>query len=100
MTHALYRPGRSEVPLPDGGGLPRGASPAVREAREAVQEMLVDPASGASVMKPLYATEDEYDALVAERMRTMTLAERIDIEIALTQRFARTHTFDYDPLKY
>lgn len=100
MTRALYRPGRSDAPLPDGNALPRGPSRDAVEAREAVREALTDPASGASVPRPLHASEDQYEALVAERLRTMTLCERIDIEIALTQRNARRHTYDYDPLRY
>jgi len=99
-VRALYRPGRSDAPLPAGNALPRGTSQAAQEAREAITDALTDPASGASMPRPLYATEDQYDALIAERMRTMTLAERIDIEIALTQRNARKHTYDYDPLRY
>jgi hypothetical protein len=100
MTRALYRPGRPGVPLPDGDGMVRGNGPEAREQREAIAAVLTDPEEAARVVKPLHATGDEYEVLVAERMRTMTLAERVDIEIALTQRFRRIHTFDYDPLKY
>jgi hypothetical protein len=85
MTRALYRPGRSNAP-------PRGASLEARAASDAVQEALLDPTRGASVPYPLHATPDQDDSPVAERMRTITLVERIDIEIALTQRFARAHT--------
>jgi hypothetical protein len=99
VTRALYRPGRSDTPLPAGDGVPRGTSPAAKATRDELLAMLADPREG-RVSRPLHATDDEYDVLVAERLRTMTLAERIDIEIALTQRSARTHTFDYDPLKY
>ncbi len=98
--HARYRPGRSNVPLPDGDGMVRGSGPVARDQREAIEAMLTDPEEAARVIKPLHATGDQYEVLVAERMRTMTLAERIDIEIALTQRFRRIHTFDYDPLRY
>jgi hypothetical protein len=100
MVRALYRPGRSNVPLPDGHAMPRGGGPIAREQREAIEALLTDPDEAAHVAKPLHATGDQYEVLVAERMRTMTLAERIDIEIALTQRFRRIHTFDYDPLRY
>jgi hypothetical protein len=51
--------------------------------------MLLDPTGGASVPFRPYATPDQYDALVAER---------IDIEIAPMQRF--THACDYDAVKY
>jgi precorrin-6B methylase 1 len=100
MTRALYRPGCSTAPLPDGDAMPRGAGPEAREQRDDIAAVLTDPEEPARVAKPLHATGDQYEVLVAERMRTMTLAERIDIEIALTQRFRRLHTFEYDPLKY
>lgn len=100
MTRALYRPGRNPDPLPDGNAMPRGHGQDAKEQREAIDALLTDPDEAAHVAKPLHATGDQYEVLVAERMRTMTLAERIDIEIALTQRFRRMHTFDYDPLKY
>jgi hypothetical protein len=100
MTRALYRAGRPDVPLLDGNAMPRGSSPAAKQGRELIGALLTDPASQARVHRPLYATHEEYDQLVAERMRTMTLAERIDLEIRLTERFNRSHTYDYDPLKY
>ncbi len=100
MARALWRPSRSAAPLPDGRALPQGMSPEARAQREDIAAALADPECPAHVSKPLHATRDQYDALVAERMRTMTLAERIDIEIALTQRRRRVHAFDYDPLRY
>jgi hypothetical protein len=100
MTRALYRPGRSDAPLPDGNALPRGTSHQALDARAAIEEALTDPASSASVPRPLYATDDQYEASVRERMRTMSLAERIDIEIQLTERNRRVHTYDYDALRY
>lgn len=100
MTRALYRPGRSSVPLPDGNAMPRGQGQEAKEQREAIEALLTDPQETARVVKPLHATRDQHDVLVAERMRTMTLAERVDIEIALTQRARRMHTSDYDPLRY
>jgi hypothetical protein len=98
MTRALYLPGRTRPP--DGNALPRGASGAAIEQRQAIEEALTDPASSASIVKPLYASEDNYAAIVRERMRTMTLAERIDIEIALTERRPRLHSYDYDAMRY
>ncbi len=93
MTRSLYRPHRDHAP--DGDGLPRGGSPAAVETRQQIEETLL-----ARVHRPLHATDDQYGELVHERMRAMTLIERIDIEIEQTQRFARSHTADYDPLKY
>jgi hypothetical protein len=100
MARALWRPGRSAAPLPDGGALPQGMSPEARAQRDDIAEALADPECPAHVSKPLHATRDEYDLIIAERMRTLTLAERIDIEIALTQRRRPMHTSDYDPLRY
>jgi hypothetical protein len=100
VIRALYRPGRSDVSPADGNAMPRGASPAAKQGRELIGELLTDPTSDARVHRPFHATHEEYDQLVAERMRTMTLCERIDLEIRLTERFNRSHTYDYDPLKY
>jgi hypothetical protein len=100
MARALYRPGRSDAPLPDGNALPRGTSRQALDARAAIEEALIDPANGASMPRSLYATDDQYEASVRERMRTMSFAERIDIEIELARRLQRSHTYDYDALKY
>lgn len=98
MTRALYRPGRE--PASNGDGLPRGGSPAALETRRKIEEALADPVSAARVSRPFHANDDQYEQLVGDRMRSLSMAERIDMEIELTQRFKRLHTSDYDPLKY
>jgi len=92
-TRALYQPGRDR--LPDGNALPAGQGEADREQRELVHDQLV-----ADTPKPLWTNEPEYDALIAERMRTLTLAERIDVELRIIERRKTMHEVDYDPLKY
>ena len=97
MVRALYRPGRDR--LPDGDGLPPRDFPPGQSAWQEAGDLLADPESG-RLMRPLHADDQQYSDLVNERLRTMTLAERVDIEIELTQRFRRAHSFDYDPLKF
>lgn len=38
------------------------------------------------------------DALVANRVDSMNLSERVFLEIEMAEREKRLHTFDYDPL--
>jgi hypothetical protein len=97
MVRALYRPGRD--PLPDGDGLPPPGHPASQEVHQEIGDFLSDPANG-RIARPLHADDNQYSELVNERLRTMTLVERIDIEIDLTQRFRCAHSFDYDPLRW
>lgn len=97
MTRALYRPGRER--LPDGDGLPPVDLPAGATTWQEIGDFIADPANG-RIARPLHADDNQYSELVNERLRAMTLVERIDCEIELTQRFRRAHTFDYDPLKW
>lgn len=97
MLRALYRPGRER--LPDGDGLPPQGSAARQAVSQEIGDHIADP-ENARMWRPLHAKDDQYSDLVNDRLRTMTLAERIDIEIELTQRFRRAHSFEYDPLKF
>ena len=97
MVRALYRPGRER--LPDGDGLPPRDFQPGQAAWQEAGDLLADPESG-RLMRPLHADDQQYSELVNERLRTMTLTERVDIEIELTQRFRRAHSFDYDPLMF
>src|SRR5882672_9479350 len=100
-TRALYRPGRGPTSSRSAGeNLPRGHSPDSVAAREAIATAMTDPTFETRVARPLHATDDQYGELVEDRMRNMTLAERIEIEIELTKRFRTAHSYDYDPLKY
>jgi len=71
------RPSASFAPL--GQGIPAAT------ARERIGDFLL----GA------YGVPDE---LVANRLETLSLPERVFLEIEMTEREKRLHTFDYDPL--
>jgi hypothetical protein len=74
-------------PTPSGspGFAPKGQGDRAVVSREAIGEFLV----GA------YGVPD---ALVANRVETLSLQERVFLEIEMNEREKRLHTFDYDPL--
>jgi len=75
-TRALYRPGRIPPPVAAGKNLPRGHSADSLAAREAIGTAMTDPTFDTVVWKPMHASDEEYDQMVEERMRNMTLTER------------------------
>jgi hypothetical protein len=81
-------------PQPTGNAT--GTTAEAREQREELREEVA-----AQTPKPLHATEAEHDALIDERMRAMTPADRVFREAELTERRWRSnHTYDYDPLSW
>lgn len=93
MLRCLWRPGWD--PPPDGHALPEGNSDEARAARERVREALI-----AETPRPLWSGPGDYDDIIGERMRALTVAERIEIELRLIERVESMHEYDYDPLKY
>jgi hypothetical protein len=65
---------------------PAGQSDRATLSRQAIAEFLV----GA------YGVPD---AIVANRVDTLSLRERVFLELEMTEREKRLHTFDYDPLQ-
>lgn len=92
-TRALYLPGRDV--LPDGNAMPLGRGPAARAEYEEIRDEVA-----ADTPRPLGMTEPQYDAMIAERLRTITMTERIMVEIALAERRSIVYGADYDPLRY
>jgi hypothetical protein len=82
----LYRP---DAPVQQQTSVVRGAA-----ERERLGEFL----SGA-LMKPLWHSAEEHHIAVEHSLNTMSIAERIAIEIEMTQRAKVMHSFDYDPLR-
>jgi hypothetical protein len=73
-------------------------APGMNTARGAVErERLAEFLSGA-LMKPLWHSAQQHHMAVEHSLNTMTLAERIAIEIEMMERAQVMHSFDYDPL--
>lgn len=92
-TRALYTPGRDV--LPDGNAMPTGRGDAARAEYDEIRDAVIT-----DTPQPLSMTTPDYDAMIAERLRTITLGERILVEIALSERRSFSFTSDYDPLRY
>ena len=92
-TRPLYRPGR-ETP-PDGDAMPRGGGKAATETRQMFQDYL-----GAHMSRPVHFSDSQQMARVDEQLRTMTMAERIMIELELHEKLRTAYSSDYDPLRY
>jgi hypothetical protein len=76
-----------------------GSAPGMSTACGAVErERLAEFLSGA-LMKPLWHSAQQHRMAVEHSLNTMSIAERIAIEIELTERTQVMHSFDYDPLR-
>jgi hypothetical protein len=64
------------------------------EAREEIADFLF-----AALMKPLHHSVQQHRLDVDQALTTMTIAERIAIELEMTQRSRAVHSYDYDPLR-
>jgi hypothetical protein len=81
--------------MPDGDALPsERTSETVQQVRELRDELTT------VIGRRLGQTDDEYQDMIDERMRTMTRAERTVHELEMTQRRQPLHSIDYDPLPY
>ena len=88
----FYRPGVGQPPLADGA--PTGNTRESIVARNALGDYL-----DAVLIRPLHFTEEQQMGRVTEALNTMTRSERILIEIEMTERAKKMHSFDYDPLR-
>jgi hypothetical protein len=88
----IYREGMHDLDVP-GYGAPRGNTRESLVARNSLAEFL-----DATLLRPLYFSEEQQMARVEQSLNTMTIAERIAIEIEMTERSKVFHSFDYDPL--
>lgn len=85
----LYQPGNE--PAPRTNVVPRNRSD---RARETLGQFL-----DATLVRPLYFDDTQQAQRVEDALDTMTLAERITIEIEMQSRNRSVHSFDYDPLR-
>lgn len=92
-TRALYIPGRD--PKPDGHAVPVGRSSAAVLERKELRDALA-----ALTPKSLWDSSARYAAILEERMRTLTQAERITMSIEGIERRRAGFQSDYDPLYY
>ena len=91
-TRCLYQPGTA--PMPRTNVVPKGPNIQAIETRSTLGQFLE-----ANLPRPLHFTDVQNENRINEALDTMTLAERIAIEIELQSRNASVHSFDYDPLK-
>lgn len=89
----LFREGQDQLNVV-GWGAPRGNSKEALIARNQIGEFLDE-----TLMRPLYFDETQQMARVEQSLNTMTIAERIAIEIEMTERTKVFHSYDYDPLR-
>ena len=78
-THRLYRPGSG--PRPRGDGAPTGHGLPVMEARRGLADYL-----DANLSRPLYVSDVARAADLETALDTMTLAERVYLEIEMQSR--------------
>jgi hypothetical protein len=77
-----------------GNFAPSGSSKESLQARNALGEYL-----DCVLIRPLHFSEEQQMARVEQSLNTMSLAERVFLEIEMTQRSRAVHSYDYDPLR-
>ena len=91
MIRCLYRPGQQ--PLPQGDGAPRGGGKSVVEARNRLAGYL-----DGALMRPLYSTDQEQFHRVEQALETMSVAERVYLEIEMQEREKVFHSYNYEAI--
>lgn len=89
---AIYRPG--ETRWPPTNVVPRGTNKSTLATRHTLGQFL-----DATMVRPLHFDDTHREAQINEALDTMTLTERVFIEVEMMARNAPVHSFDYDPLK-
>jgi hypothetical protein len=89
----LYRPGQELNDIP-GDGAPRGTSKEAQLARNNLGDFL-----DAMLLRPLWFDESRQMQRVEQALTSMTLPERVMLEIEMTERAKTVHSYDYDPLR-
>ena len=91
MPRCLFNSSR-QPDLP-GDGAPKGRGQRSIEARNKLAGFL-----DATLIKPLWL--DDQDARVEQALDTMSMSERVYLEIEMQERAKVFHSFSYDPLGY
>lgn len=92
-VRCLFRPSDTSYPLANGAKFP--PTKEGREARRALGEYL-----DAHLQRPLHFNDTDADQRVETALATMTIAERVFLEIDMQRSIGNSHTCDYDPLRY
>jgi len=85
MVRALYRPNREPAQV--------GISLDIK-TRDQIGSFL-----DASLMRPLWSTNAEWDQSISESLGTISFPERVMIELDMQERQKAAHSFEYDPLR-
>ena len=88
----IYR--ASSAPAPAANGAPTGSTKESIVARNALGDYL-----DAVLIRPLWFDEEKQMERVTQSLNTMTRSERILMEIEMTERTKKMHSFEYDPLR-
>ena len=88
----IYR--ASAAPAPVADGAPSGSTKESIMARNALGDYL-----DAVLIRPLWFSEEKQMDRVTQSLNTMTRSERILLEIEMTERAKKMHSFEYDPLR-
>ena len=91
MTRCLYRPGQ-EQPQP-GNGAPRGQNKSVIEARNKLGDYL-----DSALTRPLYFSDSQNAERVETALNTMTVTERVFLEIEMQGAAKVMHSYKYEAL--
>jgi len=91
-VRVLFDPNR-ERPVA-GFGAPKPIGKDATAARYALGEYL-----DAALMRPLFFDGTQQQARIETALETMTPAERVYLEIEMSERARQLHSFDYDPLR-
>lgn len=91
-TRCLHRP--DDVIWPATNVVPRANNRASLDTRNTLAQFL-----DATMQRPVHFDDNRREAQINQIMNTMTLTERVFIEIEMQSRNATAHSFDYDPLR-
>lgn len=89
----LFRAGEVAMPLTDVA--PSGSTPTSADERARLADFL-----DVVLMKPLHHSAQQHRMNVEQSLNTMTRAERVYLEIEMTERAKVTHSYDYDALRF
>ena len=90
----MIRPADAPPAKPVPSFAPSGNEKKAVIARNQIAEFL-----DATLLRPLHFSDEEQEARVQRSMDTMSLAERVMIEVDMRQRMAMAHSFEYDALR-
>lgn len=99
-TRAIYRPGRDKPP--PGNAMPSGRTREAQGERKVIEDYLASQMIVPIETHELAGERGGRPSVrqVNEAMDTMTIAERIHLEIEMTERRGTLYSADYDPMRF